>query len=75
MAFLYSECPYLNVYENLTNASEIFVFCRFKEKIPVLGTSRRRDATFTLRHECIHASSRTNALRSAKNKTLNYFVV
>ena len=70
MAFLYSECPYLYVYENLTNASKIFVFADFLKKAQYsdiraeeMQLSRLVTNVFTLRHErTLSEARRTNFL-------------
>ena len=70
MAFLYSECSYLNVYKNLTNASKIFVFADLKKKAQYselraeeMQLSRLVTNVFTLRHErTLSEARRTNFL-------------
>ena len=64
------ECPYLNVYKNLTNASKIFVFADFLKKAQYsdiraeeMQLSRLVTNVFTLRHErTLSEARRTNFL-------------
>ena len=69
MAFLYSECPYLYVYENLTNASKIFVFADLLKKAQYselraeeMQLSRLVTNVFTLRHERTLSEARRTKL-------------
>lgn len=63
------ECPYLNVYENLTNASKIFVFADFLKKAQYselraeeMQFSRLVTNVFTLRHERTLSEARKTKL-------------
>ena len=74
MAFLYSECPYLNVYENLTNASKIFVFADFLKKAQY-SDIRAEEVRHFLRRVSRLVSSHERTLAEARRTKLFAFLL